>query len=123
MASQKNEMHKYAIIISWSDDPGDQVFVADVPELPGCTAHGNTHEEALANAQEAIALWLDTCEEIGRPRPAPGSISEIMRSEYVNLKKQGIAQATPGVLRAQIEFLCHESRQEYNSSVKGVGIG
>ena len=118
MASQKNEMHKYAVIISWSADPGDQVFVADVPELPGCTAHGDTHEEALANAQEAIALWLDTCDELDRPRPAPGIISEIMRAEYVNLKKQGIAKAGPGILRAQIDSMCQESRQEYNASVK-----
>ena len=118
MASQKNEAHKYAVIISWSDDPGDKVFVADVPELPGCTAHGDTHEEALANAQEAIALWLDTCAEIGRPFPAPGVISGIMRSEYVNLKNLGLAEPQPDILKAQIESLCHESRQEYNASVK-----
>ena len=82
-------MHKYAVIISWSEHPGDQVFVAEVPELPGCTAHGDTHEEALANAQCAIALWLDTCKEFGRPIPGSGVISSIMRSEYVDLEKEG----------------------------------
>ena len=117
MASQKNKAHKYVIIISWSADPGDEVFVADVPELPGCTAHGDTHEEALANAQEAIALWLDTCEEIGRPFPATGVISDIMRSEYVNLENLGLAEPRPDILRAQIDFLCQESRPEYNASV------
>ncbi len=111
-------MHKYAVIISWSADPGDQVFVADVPELPGCTAHGNTHEEALASAQEAIALWLDTCDEDGVPPPNPGVISEIMRAEYVNLKKLGIPNPQPDILRAQIDFLCYESQQEYNSAVQ-----
>ena len=118
MASQKNETHKYAVIISWSDDPGDQVFVADVPELPGCAAHGDTHEEALANAQDAIALWLDTCEEDGVPPPNPGVISEIMRSEYVKLKKLGIPESRPDTLRAQIDILCHESSQEYNAAVQ-----
>ena len=118
MASQKNGTHKYAVVISWSADPGDQVFVADVPELPGCTAHGDSHEEALANAQDAIALWLDTCDELDRPRPAPGIISEIMRSEYINMEKQGIAKASPDILRAQIDFLCQESREEYNASVQ-----
>jgi len=29
----------------------DQSFVADVPELPGCMAHGASPDEALANAQ------------------------------------------------------------------------
>ena len=101
-------MHKYAVIISWSAHPGDEVFVADVPELPGCTAHGDTHEEALANAQEAIALWLDTCQEFDRPLPSPGVISEIMRSEFIDLEKKGVGKASPGILRAQIDSLCME---------------
>ncbi len=101
-------MHKYAVIISWSGYPGDQVFVADVPELPGCTAHGDTHEEALANAQCAIALWLETCKEIDHPMPGPGVISSIMRSEYVDLGKKDIGKISPGIVRAQIASLCKE---------------
>ena len=62
-------MHKYEIIIYWSDE--DQVFVAEVPELPGCAAHGPTQEEALANAQQAIRLWIDTAKEFGDPIPEP----------------------------------------------------
>ena len=118
MASQKNEMHRYAVIISWSDNPGDQVFVADVPELPGCAAHGDTHEEALANAQDAIALWLNTCDEEDVPPPNPGVISEIMRSEYVNPKKLGIPEPRPDILRAQIDLLCQAYQQEYNSAIQ-----
>ncbi|HYX72446.1 MAG TPA: type II toxin-antitoxin system HicB family antitoxin [Nitrososphaera sp.] len=62
-------MHKYEIIIYWSRE--DQVFVAEVPELPGCMAHGNTQQEALANANEAIQLWIDTAQEFGDPIPEP----------------------------------------------------
>ncbi len=62
-------MHKYEIIIYWSRE--DQVFVAEVPELPGCMAHGNTKQEALANADEAIQLWIDTAQEFGDPIPEP----------------------------------------------------
>lgn len=62
-------MHRYEIIISWSD--GDQVFVAEVPELPGCCAHGESQKDALASCQDAIALWLDTARNFGRPIPAP----------------------------------------------------
>ncbi len=62
-------MHKYEIIIFWSDE--DQLFVADVPELPGCMAHGASPDEALASAQEAIQLWLDTAREFGDPIPHP----------------------------------------------------
>ena len=62
-------MHKYEIIIYWSRE--DQVFVAEVPELPGCMAHGNTQQESLSNANEAIQLWIDTAEEFGDPIPEP----------------------------------------------------
>ena len=62
-------MEKYEIIIYWSDE--DQAFIADVPELPGCMAHGNTKEEALMNINEAIKLWLDTAKEFGDPIPKP----------------------------------------------------
>ena len=61
--------HKYEIIIYWTDE--DQVFVAEVPELPGCMAHGDTHESALANANDAIQLWIDTAQEFGDPVPEP----------------------------------------------------
>ena len=61
--------NRYEIIIFWSDE--DQAFVADVPELPGCMAHGESHELALKNAQDAIALWLDTAVEDGRSVPQP----------------------------------------------------
>ena len=62
-------MYKYEIIIYWSDE--DQAFIADVPELPGCMAHGNTQDAALLNANEAIKLWLDTAREYGDPVPEP----------------------------------------------------
>ena len=62
-------MHKYEFIIYWSDE--DQVFIAEVPELPGCMAHGSSQEEALASANQAIQLWIDTAREFGRPVPEP----------------------------------------------------
>ena len=62
-------MDKYEIIIFWSDD--DQVFIADVPELPGCMAHGNTYETALANARAAVVLWIETANEFGDTIPTP----------------------------------------------------
>ena len=62
-------MHKYEIIIYWSNE--DRVFVAEVPELPGRTAHGNTHEAALENINQAVHLWLETAGEFGDPIPKP----------------------------------------------------
>lgn len=60
---------KYEMIIFWSEEDG--VFVAEVPELPGCTAHGETYAEALKEAENAANLWLDTAKEFGREIPAP----------------------------------------------------
>jgi predicted RNase H-like HicB family nuclease len=62
-------MSKYEIIIYWSNE--DRVYIAEVPELPGCAAHGRTPAEALLNCQEAIDLWLDTARELGREIPEP----------------------------------------------------
>lgn len=62
-------MQKYEIILYWNNE--DQVFVAEVPELPGCMAHGNTQESALTNVKEAIQLWIDTAREFGDPIPEP----------------------------------------------------
>lgn len=61
--------HRYEMLVSWS--PEDSVYVVEVPELPGCTAHGETPTDAVANAQDAIALWIETANEAGRPIPAP----------------------------------------------------
>ena len=64
-------MHKYEIVIFWSDD--DAVFVAEVPDLRGCTAHGDSPAAALDSAQDAIDLWLETAGEFGREIPEPKS--------------------------------------------------
>ncbi len=60
---------RYEVITCWSDE--DEVFVAEVPELPGCCAHGDDYESALANAREAIELWIATAKELGDPIPEP----------------------------------------------------
>jgi predicted RNase H-like HicB family nuclease len=60
---------KYEIIIFWSHE--DDAFVAEVPELPGCMADGESYREALANAEQVIREWIETAHELGRPVPQP----------------------------------------------------
>jgi predicted RNase H-like HicB family nuclease len=62
-------MNRYEIIIYWSNE--DSAFVAEIPELPGCAAHGNTHEEALASVKAAVQLWIASANEFGDVIPAP----------------------------------------------------
>ena len=59
----------YSINIQWSDE--NEVFLVDVPELPGCHTHGDTYEEAIKNAVEVIKLWLETAKELDLPIPSP----------------------------------------------------
>ena len=62
-------MYRYQIILYWND--ADSAFVAEVPELSGCMAHGDTQEAALRQVKEAIGLWIDTAREFGDPIPEP----------------------------------------------------
>jgi len=62
-------MTKYEIILYWSTE--DDAFIAEVPELAGCTADGATRQEALANVEVVIAEWLETARELGRSIPQP----------------------------------------------------
>lgn len=62
-------MERYEIILYWSSE--DSAFIAEVPELSGCMAHGDTQEAALANVKEAMSLWMETAQEFGDPIPEP----------------------------------------------------
>lgn len=60
---------KYEINMYWSEE--DEAILAEVPELPGCVADGRTYEEALAEAQVVMDLWIDAAKEHGREIPKP----------------------------------------------------
>ena len=62
-------MVKYEIIIYWSRE--DEAFIAEVPELPGCAADGETYQAALENVQVTIREWIETARELGREIPEP----------------------------------------------------
>ena len=62
-------MYKYAIEIFYSED--DEGYIAVVPELRGCSAFGETEEEALEEVKIAIGLWLETAKKDGKYIPQP----------------------------------------------------
>ena len=61
---------KYEIDIFWSEEDG--AFIANAPELPYCSAWGETYEEALREILVAMELHLDVLRELGRPIPVRG---------------------------------------------------
>lgn len=67
MVCSRYLMHKFEIILYWSNE--DQAFIAEVPELPGCMAHGDDQEMALRNVNDAIRFWIERARELGRSVP------------------------------------------------------
>jgi predicted RNase H-like HicB family nuclease len=61
--------NSYEMIIWWSKE--DDAYVVDVPELPGCMAHGATRQTAIKNAEDAIKFWIKTAKEDGLEIPQP----------------------------------------------------
>jgi predicted RNase H-like HicB family nuclease len=60
---------RYEIIIYWSEE--HDALIAEVSELPGCMADGQTYQEAVANAETVIGEWIETARDLGRPIPVP----------------------------------------------------
>ena len=60
-------MYKYEVIIYWSEE--DNAFIAEVPELPGCMADGESYNDALKNVQIIISEWIETAKKLGRKVP------------------------------------------------------
>lgn len=60
---------RYHINLFWSSE--DDCWIADVPDLKPCSAHGDTPEEAIANIQNAIEGWLESASADGLPIPEP----------------------------------------------------
>jgi len=60
---------KYEIIIYWSAE--DNAYIAEVPELPGCMADGDSYKKALENAEIIIQEWIETAQDLGRHIPEP----------------------------------------------------
>ncbi len=60
-------MNRYHINIFWSDT--DRCWITDVPDLRTCSAFGDTREEALAEVEKVMAVWLEVAREEGHPIP------------------------------------------------------
>jgi predicted RNase H-like HicB family nuclease len=61
--------YRYEIIIYWS--AADKAFIAEVPELPGCAADGQTYQAAVAQVETVIDEWIQTAKDLGRDIPQP----------------------------------------------------
>ncbi|MFQ6072802.1 MAG: type II toxin-antitoxin system HicB family antitoxin [Methanosarcinales archaeon] len=81
---------RYTIEIFYSEEDGGYIAVA--PELPGCSAFGETEEEALKEIKIAIELWLEVAKKDGREVPKPVGkevFKSIIEEKYMDLAKIG----------------------------------
>ena len=51
-------------------------YLAFFPALEGCNTWGRTYEEAVANAEEALALYLETLDQLGKPLPEDKGVNQ-----------------------------------------------
>jgi antitoxin HicB len=73
----KAPMHTYSIVLDPEPDEGG--FTVTVPALPGCITEGDTVEECIANAQGAIALYIEELVAQGRPVPEEREHPQVMQ--------------------------------------------
>ena len=68
-------------------EPGTdtEAFGVVVPDLPGCFSAGDTMEEAMVKAEEAIAAWIETALDTGQHIPKPSSV-ETLRKKHKEWK-------------------------------------
>lgn len=59
---------EFDVVLEAAEEGG---YVVSVPDLPGCWTQGETRDEALTYAKEAIALYLEALEDLDRPLPDP----------------------------------------------------
>ncbi len=73
-------MKDYHINIFYSEE--DEAYIADIPDLKSCSAHGDTPEEALHEVLIAKELWLEVAREEGFPIPEPRYKPVIYQAMY-----------------------------------------
>ncbi len=61
--------YKYEVLIYWSEE--DKAYIAEVPELKGCMADGESYKKALENVEIVINEWIETANRMGRTIPKP----------------------------------------------------
>ena len=64
---------RYPVTIFYSEEDGGYIAIA--PDLKGCSAFGETPQEALKELEVAIDLWLDVARRDSAPIPEPSSMS------------------------------------------------
>ena len=87
-------------------EPGTDVTAwgVVVPDLPGCFSAGDTMEEALIQAEEAVTAWIETILDAGQAIPQPSAI-DALRAAHPEFEGWlwGLVKIDPAMLDNTLE--------------------
>ena len=87
-------------------EPGTDVTAwgVVVPDLPGCFSAGDTMEEALIQAEEAVTVWIETILDAGQAIPQPSAI-DALRAAHPEFEGWlwGLVKIDPAMLDKTLE--------------------
>ena len=92
---------RYPVAIEIGTDTA--AFGVVVPDLPGCFSAGDTLDEALTEAEEAAAAWIDATLDVGGAIPAPSSLDELRGYPDFAGWTFGVITVDPGLLDETVE--------------------
>ena len=72
------EAQRYPAHVFYSEE--DEGFIAIAPDLPGCSAFGDSQEEAVAELRDAIEAWQMAARRAGNPIPGPSPRPSVARA-------------------------------------------
>ena len=64
--------YRYEVIIYWSEE--DNAFIAEIPELPGCCADGDSYQSALMNLEVIVDELIETEKSLDGLFRNPGDV-------------------------------------------------
>ena len=92
---------RYPIVIEPGDD--STAFGVVVPDLAGCFSAGDTLDEAIANAEEAAAAWIDAALDAGQAIPAPSTLAAVRAFQDYAGWTVAVIEVDPALLDDTIE--------------------
>lgn len=92
---------RYPIMIE--EGTQDQAYGVAVPDLPGCFSAGDTLDEAMDAAKEAVAAWVDTALDAGQAIPEPSSLETVRQMPEYQGWTVGVIEVDPTVFDDTIE--------------------
>ena len=92
---------RYPVVIERGSET--TAFGVIFPDLPGCFSAGDTLDEAISNAEEAAAAWIDATLDAGNSVPPPSTLNAVQNSPDYQGWTIGFVTINPAILDDRVE--------------------